>query len=434
MRTRCARWLALALLLALVPAAAPAVERTAHLFISDLHMNLDQPYAWLDSHVATVAQFLEEAAARPDLAELTILGDFLDDWVMPHEVTPADTFESILTTPRNQPVVTALQALCADPAITVNYLTGNHDLLSFEEANQAVVAKYFPGINIVSQSPGVGRYGLDGAVYGEHGNRYTICNSPDVWSWSPQDSQLPLGYFITRTVTKDGGGAAYPDVLAQYLKKGLGLGGSTAYEAAGDSSDYSTRSLGVAASGAVEDVLKWLLDQLIKDFPGFVNDVTGWLYDALVLFEGMSTSDAYVMDGLDNFATDPLVSLVDSRYRDLITSWSARQDVVDPATAIIGDMGYLDQAAQYLLGNPQTLPFAPEIILFGHTHIPYFQQYTNGTLYVNTGTWIDSKACTYVEIDTGSDSGGYDVELWQYAGKDGVRDPKQLNQAVITAQ
>ena len=79
----------------MTPRTAHAAGRNKLVFISDLHMNVIGPFSWLDKHAVDLAGFLENVNSRDDVSELIILGDLLDDWVMPVKQTP-QTFGDIL--------------------------------------------------------------------------------------------------------------------------------------------------------------------------------------------------------------------------------------------------------------------------------------------------------------------------------------------------
>ncbi len=175
--------------------AAPALAKTRFLpsglaqgrgrrkvvFISDIHLSADASTSWMYEHIGPLASYLQSLNDRHDVSELVILGDLLDDWMVPIEDSPT-TFEEILAAEHNQPVVTALQEICENPTIHVTYVTGNHDLLSFETAAKLLIEKTFPGIVINSDEPGLGAYTLDDVLWAEHGHRYSLFNAPDIWS------------------------------------------------------------------------------------------------------------------------------------------------------------------------------------------------------------------------------------------------------------
>lgn len=47
---------------------------------------------------------------------------------------------------------------------------------------------------------------------------------------------------------------------------------------------------------------------------------------------------------------------------------------------------YFKQAKVQYLENPQE---HIDVVVFGHTHVPVFQEIKNSKYYINSGTWID---------------------------------------------
>lgn len=355
-------------------------------FISDIHLSADPNTSWIYEHIGPLADFLETLNARQDISELVILGDLLDDWMVPIDDAPS-TFQQILEAPHNAPVVSALQEICDNPFIQVTYVTGNHDLLSFEPEAKTLIENTFPGIVISSDDPGLGDYTIDKVLWAEHGHRYSLFNSPDIWSHS--DSHLPLGYFVTRLVASqsetDETLYTSPDIIEQFVKRHLkGLPKS------------SDRDLLIAA-----------------------------IFNAIALWAGKGPKDIFIMDDKDDFLTDPTVAEITHLYSPIMTNWSSRQNIVLPDMALLNEVGYMINSAVLLLNMPKRIkkyyPFTPRIVLFGHTHKAFFWQRIGwpSSIYVNTGTWIDSKPMTWVEVDIRDlrfHRRSYTVSLW-YAGQ-----------------
>jgi UDP-2,3-diacylglucosamine pyrophosphatase LpxH len=355
-------------------------------FISDIHLSADANTSWINEHIEPLADFLITLNARHDIAELVILGDLLDDWMVPIDDAPS-TFQQILTATHNAPVVTALQKICDNPFIKVTYVTGNHDLLSFQPQAKALIESTFSGIVISSEDPGLGDYTIDNVLWAEHGHRYSLFNSPDIWSHS--GSHLPLGYFVTRLVASqsEANGTLYtsPDIIEQFVNRNLkGLPKS------------ADRDLLIAA-----------------------------IFDAIALWAGKGPGDKFIMDGKDKFVKNPTVAGITRMYSPIMTNWSGRQNIVLPDMALLNEVGYMINSALLLLSMPtrikQYYPFTPRIVLFGHTHKAFFWQRIGwpSAIYVNTGTWIDGKPMTWVEVDIQDlrfNRRSYTVSLW-YEGQ-----------------
>lgn len=357
------------------------------IFISDIHLSANASTAWIYEHIGPLAEFLQALNARSDVSELVILGDLLDDWNVPMGDSPS-SFEGILTAAHNEPVVTALQEICANPDIQVTYVTGNHDLLSFEPAAKLLIETTFPGMVIRSDEPGLGAYSLDNVLWAEHGHRYSLFNAPDIWSHS--GSHLPLGYFITRLVASksDETGTLYtsPDIIKQFAKSKLGA---------------------LNQSAADQDLL------------------IAAIFNAIALWAGKWPWDSFVMEGKDGFIPDPTVLNATQWYSPIMSSWPDRQNIVLPEMALLNELGYMINSAHLLFMMPKKIrkyfPFQPRIVLFGHTHKALFWQRIGlpSTIYANTGTWIDSKPMTWVEVDIQDrrfNMRSYKVSLW-YAGR-----------------
>ncbi|MFH1080425.1 MAG: metallophosphoesterase [Pseudomonadota bacterium] len=387
----------------ITPRTAHAAGRNKLVFISDLHMNVDGTYSWLVKHAIDLARFLNNVNTRDDVAELIILGDLLDDWVSPVKYTP-QTFADILAANYNNGVVPALQEVCRNPDIAVTYVVGNHDMLSFEPQNRQVIAETFPGMTIISDSPGLGAYYTeDKVIWAEHGHRYTLFNAPDTWSRS--GGHLPMGYFISRLAASKSltSGQVYttPDLLDLFVKS------------PDEVSKYLRQS---GYNGEVGNIVD----------DAFIIAV----FNAIALWSGHRPWDKFTMDHLDNYSSNPSVEDIAFTYDTIFSGWPSRQDIVDHSEAVLNDLGHLSSAANLLFEMPDRIkdlyPFTPRIVLFGHTHQAAFQYHSGEveTIYANTGTWIDKKPMTWVEIEINDGNSGrrhYTVSLWFY----GENSPKQ---------
>jgi UDP-2,3-diacylglucosamine pyrophosphatase LpxH len=397
----------------LTPRTAHAAKRNKLVFISDLHMNVDGDYSWLVKHAPDLARFLNNVNTRDDVAELIILGDLLDDWVAPVEYKP-QTFHKILGAHNNTGVVAALQAICNNPDIAVTYVTGNHDMLSFEPENKEVIARAFPGMTIISDSPGLGAYTKDNVIWAEHGHRYCLFNAPDTWSQT--GSHLPMGYFISRLVTSmsiaEGQIYTTPDVLDRFVKSPAEV------------NKY------LQQGGRVEAVGNTIDDAFIFG-----------MFNAIALCSGHWPLDKFTMDNIDKFTRDPCVEEIAIAYYTIFSKWPFRQDLVDNYQSVCNDLGHLSSAADLLFEMPDRIkdkyPFTPRIVLFGHTHQAAFQYHHSGqveTIYANTGTWIDSNPeMTWVEIEINDGDSGqryYTVSLWFH----GESSPKQSHTVAVQSE
>ena len=386
----------------LTPQTAHAGGRNKLVFISDLHMNVNGNYSWLVKHAWDLARFLNNVNTRNDVAELIILGDLLDDWVSPVKYTP-QTFADILADNYNNGVVPALQKVCYNRNIAVTYVVGNHDMLSFEAQNRDVIARTFPGMTIISDPLGLQAYVKDKVIWAEHGHRYTLFNASD--TWSRLGGHLPMGYFISRLAASksltEGRTYTTPDVLDRFVKSPAEV------------SNYLQQ-------GGYDGKVGGIIDD------AFIIAV----FNAIALWSGNRFLDKFTMNKLDKFTRDPSVENIAFTYDTILSGWPSRHNIVDRNEAVFNDLGHLGSAANLLFEMPDRIknlyPFTPRIVLFGHTHQAAFQYHSGEveTIYANTGTWIDSKPMTWVEIEINDGDSGkryYTVSLWFY----GENSPKQ---------
>jgi UDP-2,3-diacylglucosamine pyrophosphatase LpxH len=371
----------------LAPGSLPSGGRKKVVFISDIHLSADANTSWMYEHIGPLASYLHALNSRHDVSELVILGDLLDDWMVPIEDAPT-SFAEILDADHNKPVVTALQEICENLSIQVTYVTGNHDLLSFEPAANLLIKKTFPGMVIYSDEPGLGAYTLDDVLWAEHGHRYTLFNAPDTWSHN--GSHLPLGYFITRLAASqsqaEGTIHTSPDIIEQFVTPHL---------------------KGLPQSAERQDLL------------------IAAIFNAIAIWAGKGPEDLFVMEGKDGFSPDPTVEDITGLYAAIMSAWPDRQNIVQPDMALLNELGYMINSANLLFNMPNRIkdrfPFTPRIVLFGHTHKPLLWQRFGwpSRIYANTGTWIDSKPMTWVEVDIRDlrfSRRSYTVSLW-YAGQ-----------------
>jgi hypothetical protein len=266
-------------------------------------------------------------------------------------------------------------------------------------------------MTILSDSPGLGAYTKDNVIWAEHGHRYCLFNAPDTWSRS--NGHLPMGYFISRLAASQsissGQLVTTPELLDRFVK----------------------------SPAAVNEYLRqggyWDVGDVIDD--AFIIAV----FNAIALWSGTWPWDRFTMDNLDNYTGDPSVEDIAFTYDTLFSGWPSRQDIVSHYEAIWNDLGHLSSAANLLFEMPDRIkdlyPFTPRIVLFGHTHQAAFQYHSGDveTIYANTGTWIDKKPMTWVEIeinDGGSGRRDYTVYLWFY----GDSSPKQSGKISVPSR
>ena len=92
------------------------------IFISDIHMGDDRsmdslhPYGWLQKNITNLTKFLSDSCWPKISAELVILGDLFDQWVIPTDLDPLAGFENIYNNPFNKGIIDNLKGLAERPS------------------------------------------------------------------------------------------------------------------------------------------------------------------------------------------------------------------------------------------------------------------------------------------------------------------------------
>ena len=372
------------------------------IFISDIHMgdsrsfnNLPYPYGWLlGKNIDKLADFLNKQLEFDKSVEVVILGDLFDTWVIPVDLAPLPDFQAIVKCDANQRVISALKKLAEKHMLT--YIPGNHDM-PISKDNHADVRKFlkttFEGINYDPLDDGTYE---DGTVLGVHGNQYALFNAPDA------DWYLPIGYFISRMAASK-----------------------------------------VAQKGTKEDyheIFNGFVDSYM-DNPDFIHN----LFMGMARDSDLDNTSTINMQGIAGFDTSPNVEEIGRKYQDLAKNWqknlpqNIHSNLVD---AVAGDVGDLALAASHIYLRPPGSEH--KIIVLGHNHIDEMWTNVAGTnrllpttpsvrkkrpkrlIYVNCGTWIDSKRhCTYVETEKNEAEKRHYARSLEYPG------PKLLKERFV---
>ena len=372
--------------------------------ISDLHLGVDDTFAETVKNRPYLVKFLQQLQKTPDVRELVIAGDFLDEWFLPLNYAPITSqpefFQKVIT--NNQSVLNELQNVMHS-GIKLVYVVGNHDM----NMESKVLNKALPGIIQPRDAKGLGRYltGDRKEIIIEHGHRYDPYSAPDRVSnkelFGTENIMYPPGYFYARIGTSwvlknkaqlihdfpdiskiPQDGKAYPVIVHKPAK---------------DNADQ----LGA-----------YIYAQLLNGL--FHKVTTPDAFDAKIFtlkagkFTGhYSQKDMYPVEQADGTISAPVL------FRNFQRSWAKRQkqnkvnipNAFLVAGAKAGEPGYFYQCAQeQYLHNPKA---SYEVVVFGHTHIPDYQK-TDSKCYVNTGTWVDynldypQATRTFAVIETGS--------------------------------
>ena len=178
-------------------------ERNMIVIISDIHLGADLAYAECEENLPALEKLLRQIKESPNVKELVIAGDLIDEWFIPATIDPyqgqdqVNFIQRVATT--NKGVFDLINNIIQEGKIRVTYVPGNHDLTVTEESIESVL----PGIN-QARDPmlGLGTYSPVGypQIAIEHGHRYNFFCAPD--PISNQDiapgTISPPGYFFTR--------------------------------------------------------------------------------------------------------------------------------------------------------------------------------------------------------------------------------------------
>ncbi|MBI9038746.1 MAG: metallophosphoesterase [Bacteroidales bacterium] len=358
-------------------------ERNMIVIMSDMHMGADLAYSECKANLDPLEKLLKQIKAAPNVKELVIAGDLVDEWFVPADVDTyqgkdqADFVKRLATT--NKGVFDVINSIIQEGKILVTYTPGNHDIAITEASIELIL----PGINQARDNVlGLGTYSPADCplIAIEHSHRYNFFCAPD--PLSNQDiapgTILPPGYFFTRIA------ALYveqqkqptPPPPVDSLPK-------ITPNSSGDSSQnllfkywetwYTTMKMFSIGNKFDEDII-------ITNMNGFTGNFS---VDELVPYQSSPGGyiDVYLYKGIQekwiyrenhNHVAVPIKTeyAVDSVMSNSFTDYQASQ--------------------QYFL-NPAS---GVRIVVFGHTHVPRIESAISHDgkkcIYANSGTWIDN--------------------------------------------
>ena len=353
-------------------------ERNMIVVISDLHLGADLAYAECKNNLGALEKLLKQIKAAPNIKELVIAGDLVDEWFVPATIDTyqgkdqADFVQRISTT--NKGVFDALNNIIQAGNILVTYVPGNHDL-TITAAN---IESILPGVNQArDQVLGLGTYSpVDyPKIAIEHGHRYNFFCAPD--PVSNQDiapgTIMPPGYFFTR-------------IAALYkIQK---------YPSSGDTLPVVTQ---IFSGDKSQDLLfryfkKWALT--MNMFP-----ITNRFDEEIITTNVNGFTGNYSVNDLFPHQSSPGGLINVNLYNGIQDKWEARQTLNNVAIhistahaidSVISNTETDHQANLQYFMNPV---LDKRIVVFGHSHeskIIAAESYNNKKcIYANSGTWID---------------------------------------------
>lgn len=365
-------------------------NRSLIVCISDIHLGADTAYSEFDRNKsgngAAFVTFLNQIKDSPNVKELVIAGDLIDEWFIPANV---DTFSGKTTaevgkTQRDfvkrvaethKDVIAAFNKIINEGKIKVTYVPGNHDLL----ITWADINSILPGINQARDVKGLGAYTPEDhpEIVFEHGHRYNYFCAPDPISnrnITKTDSILPPGYFFTRIATTS--------VVEKHPAKTYDI--PTITEVANPTASQHCLYL---YWKSFSDILK---DLHINE--GFNDKIIKTNIDGFTADYAMSDLFPYQM-------ADGTIDV--NLFKNAQDTWDARQNAnlvpvpnIPVATAISNAGLASDLDAKSFTQYFQNAASNKRIVVFGHSHEARIQTTLNTksqkVIYANSGTWIDS--------------------------------------------
>lgn len=395
-------------------------SRSLLMVISDLHLGANDSYSEFNQNKDAMVEFLKLVRYSPNIKELVIAGDLIDEWFIPMHLDtfngkPQRDFVKAVAS-NNKPVIGAFNDIINDGNIKVTYVPGNHDILIESEDIQSIL----PGISEKRDVKGLGAYIPPDfpELIIEHGHRYNFFCAPD-FSNRPitkTDSILPPGYFFTRMATTSviEGRPERDEPLPDVRKNELGA----------DQYGY---------------FLYWnIWKSLATDLPikeGLDEKVLKTGIDGFTDFYALS--DFIPHQNPENGYID--VNL----HKGIIESWDERQKnnlvpvkiPLEEAVLKAALSSHLDdQSKAQFFDNPES---DKRIVIFGHTHdarvISTMSEDEKKQIYVNSGTWIDKNKCnkTFVVVapPKNKDSALSFVNLYRYESNNNF---KKIESQAIT--
>ena len=379
--------------------------------LSDLHTGFEDAYAEILENRPYLIEFMHRIAATSDVREVVLNGDIFDEWFLPLsfiETDRGDFYRKNIE--NNKDLVDAFKEVM-DAGIKLVYVVGNHDM----SINTHYVAEAIPGMEVCSELPGVGLYrtGDRNEIVIEHGHRYDVFSAPDTITnahLTNGPTMFPPGYFYAR-------------FAADWVLKG-----KPAYtaerpviETVPDHVNDPDQFGAYAYYRTMESVFRKIIPT-----DGFEEKLLDLRIDGY--YDTYSIQDLYPVLNEEGIITAPVL------FPHYQRTWEERQKangVKVHSSFAVASLGALDSTyfesqarAQFEVDNAQS---DTSIVLFGHTHIPYFSDYGNGHYYVNTGTWIDHNtnyedtdgsllSRTFAVVTTGPVSTAVDIYQYQVDG------------------
>jgi|GEM_PF-157521 len=357
--------------------------------ISDLHLGVSDKIAETVKNRAYLVDFLMRIQQTKDVRELVIAGDLLDEWFLPLSYPAySDSQAFYMSVIKNNQVVFDELNKVADAGIKTVYVPGNHDMLLASSTLKNALPKItFAGAD------GLGAYitGDRNEIAVEHGSRYDMFSAPDTLDntdLTGGKGSLPPGYFYAR-------------IAASWVLQGKPPVNKMIPELPAAPSQADTDQFGAYLYSTF-----W--NSTLSRFTNIERFEDKAINIKVAGFNGkFSAADLYPVKQSDGKISAPTL------FKNFQTTWDERQKLnsvrvhipfIEGATAAVkGDTTFFNKQIALQYANQNI-----DIAVFGHTHNPLVQNFTNGIAILNDGAWIDNNTSapdmlsrTFAVITTG---------------------------------
>jgi UDP-2,3-diacylglucosamine pyrophosphatase LpxH len=358
-------------------------ERNMMVVISDIHLGADLAYAECNKNRGALAELLEQIRVAPNVKELVIAGDMLDEWFVPANI---DTYQGkdqrdfvLRIAENNKGVFDVFNGIIQGGTILVTYVPGNHDLSITPENVDLIL----PGIHQARDArPGLGTYSPADfpAIAIEHGHRYNFFCAPDPISNQDIASGTiqPPGYFFTR-------------IGVLHILQNYPLAGDTLPVIIANTSGGESQNL----LYGYWKVWQWAINYLT---------ITNTFDEEVIVTNVNGFTGTFSVNDLVPYQTIAGGLIDVDLYKGIQDSWGLRQTLnnvavrIPTAQAIANSASVAetdDQARIQYFENPNS---EKKIVILGHTHVAKIISSVNHggqkAIYANTGTWIDDNRGT----------------------------------------
>jgi UDP-2,3-diacylglucosamine pyrophosphatase LpxH len=319
---------------------------------SDIHIGNKTNTCWYQArvHEPYLVAALNWVAQNAGLfQEVILLGDLVDTWTYPPEMTPPSMADIIAANPNVLGSNGALAGVVkAVPKVT--YLLGNHDGTLTPADISALQSSVGP-IELVDPVHVLTGASGKRTVF-SHGHYWTMFNAPD--DRAPSGDSLPVGHFVTR---------AFSYMMAQRLATQP------------DKTVADEPNMGYPNGFNLWD----LVDSIARN-PSGVGDIAAMLLNYVANVSGLDESTSIKLPN----GNETTIEAAKGTYKDLFTLWVQKENgsIQNAARAALAD-GSGDHLAWF--AQRLAIQQSADLVVMGHTHTPIAGLAISPINYYNSG-------------------------------------------------